>query len=210
MLDACVDTGMTSQGLLMIDGTGQEYDGLRVPPNWSIIASMRHLEFCGMLRLALALCPTEPFYGLICDDDVPRTRAWDLELERAAGAWKIACAHNLHCSPPRLGAGVFGGDLVRTVGWWAPSNLIHLYFDDVWEHLHAILDVIRFCPGVLVEHLHFSNGKAPSDKTYERVYEGESYSVKDRVTFETWRAQDAREVIERVQNVRRAVNAIRN
>jgi hypothetical protein len=210
MLDACIDTDMQSRGLVLIDGEGQDYAALQPPQNWAVLATGTHLELCGVLQRAFALYPDEPFYGIISDDDVPRTRGWDRALETEAGRWYMASAYNLHMAPPRLGAGAFGGELIRAMGFWALPGLVHLYSDDVWEHIGHTLDLIRFRADVLIEHLHFSNGKAPFDATYERTYQGVAFGPKDRAIFETWRDRDAAAVLQRIHARMEADHALRS
>jgi hypothetical protein len=65
---------------------------------------------------------------------------------------------------------VFGGELLRALGWWAPPGLRHAYIDDAWETIARALDNWRHVPQVLVEHMHPGVGKAPDDATYADAY----------------------------------------
>ena len=199
LVNACVATGMTSVGMLIIDGNKSDYPNLCVPSNLGVLSTGEHLEFAGVLRWIFASFPNEPFYGFICDDGMPRTQEWDKELEATAGSWHVSCANDLLHSEGRWTYGVLGGELLRALGFWIPPHFVHLYTDNVWEHLDSQLKIMRYRRDVVIEELHFSNGKAPFDSTYERVYQGVPYGKKDRETFTKWvSSQETAQTIERV------------
>jgi len=79
------------------------------------------------------------------------------------------------------GAVVFGGDLLRGLGWWAPPGLIHCFVDDAWEHIGRALGNWVHLPQVMVEHLHPANAKATSDAAYHKAY---ANVESDRARFE--------------------------
>lgn len=186
LMNACVQTGMTSQGMLVVDGLLEDYNQVVRPQNIDLGVTGEHLEFAGVLRWIFENFPNEPFYGFICDDGLPRTQEWDKELEATAGPWHVSCANDLMHEPGRWTYGVLGGELLRALGFWMPPGFIHLYTDNVWEYLDSQLKIMRYRKDVVIEELHFSNGKAPFDATYERTYMGEAYGSKDRETFEKW------------------------
>src|SRR3972149_11989344 len=212
LLNACIDTGMTSPGLVVIDGKRTDYPDLRYRHvhNISIVATEEHLEFCGVLRWIFRNYPYESFYGFICDDGIPRTPGWDKELEKTAGSWHLACSNDLLHECGRLTYGVFGGELVRAVGFLSPPGFIHLYIDNVWEYLDRALGIMRERSDVVIEEMHFSNGKAPMDQTYERIYQGKPYGELDRAAFAAWIADITTiQMINRVRGLleqRRLVN----
>ena len=181
VLDACAATGMRSRAVCFIDGAAEPYANVRWPSNWSPVVLRDHHELAGVLRRALTEWPDEDAYGFLTDGVLPRTPGWDAALGRAAGSWRIAIANdNWHAGPAsdanaRLsGAIAFGGDLLRTLGWWVPEGFIHLYVDDVWEHLARRLGVWAFCPEVRVTNRHFANPRAPRprDANTRRLFEG--------------------------------------
>ncbi len=187
LLDACVETGMTSPGMVVVDGIVEgDYKTLRLPPNVILRATNVHMEFGGVLRWIFANFPDEDYYGLVGDDGIPRTPRWDRELVETAGSWAIALSNSLLPRPDAWTYSVTGGDLMRAVGFWAPPGFIHLYIDDVWEHLITRLGIGRRRDDVVIEEMHYSVGKGLFDETYERRFQGQSYADRDRMAFADW------------------------
>jgi hypothetical protein len=60
-------------------------------------------------------------------------------------------------------------DIIRTLGYMAPTTLVHLFFDNFWLSLGSEAGCIRYLPNVIVEHRHPAAGKAALDAGYERV-----------------------------------------
>lgn len=58
-------------------------------------------------------------------------------------------------------------DIPRRLGYMAPPPLNHLFCDDWWASIGRGIGRLRYLPDVIVEHLHFLNGKAPNDATYD-------------------------------------------
>lgn len=107
--------------------------------------------------------------GILGDDTVPRTEGWDATV--------LATLDELGtglCYPNDLLQGetlptvcFITTDIVRALGFMTPPVLVHMYSDDFWLALGKALDRIRYLPDVVIEHLHPSVGKAPSDEVYE-------------------------------------------
>jgi len=191
-LDACVETKMTSPGILVMDGCF--YRDLRVPPNWQTRAT-EHMELCGVLRKVFEDFPDEPFYGVVADDLVPITPHWDKRLEKAAGTWAISSCNDSWCAPERMaGATCLGGDLLRALGYIVPSGMVHLYVDDLWETIGNGLDCWTVLMDVTVEHRHFGNRKAKHDPTYVRKFNGQQYAQADRQAFGAWKQTSEKEL----------------
>ncbi len=130
-----------------------------------------------------------PMVGFMGDDHLPRTRGWDLEI---AGALRdlgsgIVYGNDLHqCE--RLPTAVFmSSDIIRTLGWMVPPDLVHLYIDDAWRELGEAMGRLRYLPDVVIEHLHPDAGKAPWDARYAEVNAPE-VATADRAMFQAWRA----------------------
>lgn len=58
-----------------------------------------------------------------------------------------------------------------------PPDQIHLYLDDFWLHLGNTLGTIKYCPDVIIEHMHFTTGKSEIDQTYIESNTPELYHV---------------------------------
>ncbi len=183
MLDSICLAVPTSPGMVIVDGGDpEEYRDLRLPPGWTVHVSTRNLGFLGRLRWFFERHPDLEWYGLLQDDLVIRTAGWDVELRNAAGRTGFASCNDL--SPTgdgrMAGAQVFGGDLLRALGWWAPPGLHHTYCDNVWEHIGRTLGNWKTLKTVITEHRHAFNGKAPIDATYRKAY---GRNDEDKATF---------------------------
>ncbi len=161
-----------SRGLVIVDGDRDPlYDGLVLPDRWRIVRLPANRGVCGVLNFVLNTRGYESWYGFISDDSVVRTEAFDLPLIDAAGRTGFANSADGWQAHARMhGAVVFGGDLLRALGWWAPPGLVHCFVDDAWEHIGRTLGNWVHVPQVMVEHIHFWNGKASHDETYRKAY----------------------------------------
>jgi len=63
----------------------------------------------------------------------------------------------------------FDSNIVRTLGYLAPPELLHLYIDNFWKLLGTIMGTLRYCPEVILEHHHYAVHKAPVDPLYSAI-----------------------------------------
>ena len=120
--------------------------------------------------------------GFLGDDHRPRTPGWDASYLSALA---------------ELGAGiVYGNDLlqyefvptqcaisasiIRALGWMAHPSLKHMYVDTLWRDMANVAGRRRYLPDVIVEHLHYINGKSVEDDGYKRVNADEVFSADER------------------------------
>lgn len=185
----------TMRGVLAYDiDQTNDYVSVPLPPTWERLGMQRtHLSAkCNRL---LEHFPDEPWYGIICDDQVPATPGWDRLLPQAAGAWRIAWADD--CLHKRIGASAFGGELVRALGWMQCPSIKHFYLDDVHELIVKELDCGVYCADVKIPHLHFTTGGTPWDATYaQRPSHGE-----DALAFAKWKEYEWPALKARLQRV---------
>ena len=201
-LDHLIAAGTSTPGLIVLDGESRDrYADLRLPENWTV--AFLPNDMGGVARVwnwCIDNHPDLPWYGMITDDLHVRTPGWDVKLIEAAGSKGIASANdgwqaNANVTQGRLhGAAVFGGDLIRTVGYWAPRGMIHNYVDDLWEMIGRQFKCWTTCMDVVTEHMHPGNGKAGLDETYARnmtLVDGRlDFATKtfaaDQVTWKRW------------------------
>jgi hypothetical protein len=200
-LDSIIAAGASAPGIVLIDGDEDPaYLDLRLPGGWSLSRSHTNRGLCGVLNSAFADHYGEPWFGFISDDSVLRAGpGWDQHLIDAAGLSGFANSGDGWQAVQRMhGAVVFGGDLVRALGWIAPPGLVHSFCDDAWERLGRALGNWTHVPSVLVEHRHSVNGKAPDDPTYAKAY---STFQADRAAFVAFLAGDFRAALRRAEPV---------
>jgi hypothetical protein len=195
-LDACQSTGMTLPGLVIINGDGKGYENLRLPPNWMKEVTGRDEKLNEVYRRIYAGNPDLDWYGFLADDLLPRTEGWDVKLVQKAGTERIVSANDLWQAPNRMhGAVVYGGNVLRKAGFWMPEGIIHMFGDDVWEHIGRQAGIWDVAMDVVTEHAHWMNGKAQKDQSYEKSH---SLMERDGAAFKLWLEKDAPTVLDRL------------
>ena len=138
------------------------------------------------------------FLGFMGDDHRPRTEGWDgflLETLRSTPGG-IVYGNDL-LQMHRLPTQVFlDARIVRTLGWMAPPELLHMYLDNFWKELGEELGTLRYHHGVIIEHMHPIAKKADWDDTYKttnaaHVYEHDrqlfDLYVQERLAGDAWK-----------------------
>lgn len=195
-LDACAATGMSTPGLVIINGNGEGYENLKLPPNWLKEIAGRDEKLNDVYRRVFKGNPDLDWYGFIADDILPRTKGWDEKLIRRAGKDRICSGNDLWQAPNRMhGAVVYGGNVLRKVGYWMPDGLTHMFGDDLWEHLGRISGIWDVAMEVITEHVHWLNGKAQKDRSYEASH---SLLERDQKWFKFWMENEAQAALERL------------
>src|SRR5882672_5987664 len=150
--------------------------GGMVAPLNSVV--MEDLTPCGStfeLEGVGVLCDCNKFsdsyaVAFIGDDMLPRTHGWDARyLDELRAGNLLTFGNDLLQSEKMPTAVAMNADIPRTLGYMAPPGLTHLYADNVWKLWGEALQSISYLPDVIIEHLHYTNGKTTVDDTYERV-----------------------------------------
>ena len=83
---------------------------------------------------------------------------------------------------------IISSDIVKELGHFAEPSLDHYYIDNCWAELGARSGLIRFCPDVVFEHLHYQvNPDVEHDQTYR--FAENNWAVSDFQRYESWRAE---------------------
>lgn len=190
-LKACLATDVTTPGIVVVNGGEQpaEYDEClnHLPKNWKMIRLPHAMPMGESVRWCYNEFPGLPWYGQLCDDNIPVTPGWDAALVQAAGADGIASCNDGWQAPNRMhSAVVWGGELLRKVGYWFPPGFNHMYIDDVWETLGRASGKWRCLMAYLVRHDHHGvTGK--KDATYDAA---EAFMGPDGERFKKWHAEE--------------------
>lgn len=196
-LDAFATHGSTP-GVLYVHDTFEEYRDIRLPVGW--VKHEGHEFQAAQMQWFFGQYPDLDWYGWIADDNYAETADFDLELIRTAGrncmVWcdggrpKQNAKHlkGLCTEVPGLipSCMVWGGDLVRRVGWWAPPWVNHGTIDEHWKHLVMHTNRARWRGDVRVRHEHWQDGNRPRDTT---DHSSDFFSA-DIGAFEKWREGD--------------------
>jgi len=136
------------------------------------------------------------------DDHVPRTPGWDsLLLAAIDGMGGTGFAYpddRRRADIPE--AVVISSDIVRALGWMCEPSLQHFRVDDVWADLGHGAGCLRYVPGAVVEHMHYSvRPGVPRDGTYA---DAEDRAPADHAAYERWRRERMAADIETVKKLR--------
>jgi hypothetical protein len=187
LVAACEETAPGISVIVRLDEDDPFLDQYKIPDGWVRLVGPPTKP--GLVKNEmLRAFPDESFYGIIADDVIPRTPGWNTILEQAAGDWFIAYPNDLIRGEIQVTHGVMGGALVRTLGWWELPGLVGLFGDTLWYELGKRLELLHYFPNVVLEHVHWSNRKAPKDETYsKRMRPGHEYfSLKDQTLYFDW------------------------
>lgn len=143
-----------------------------------------------------------PDYDYICfmgDDHLPRTGGWDTKLTEAIGTNAgIAYGNDLLQGENLPTAVVMSSKIIRATGFMSPPNLKHLFLDNYWLAMGQALENANYLPDVIIEHLHYTNGKAEHDERYAAVNNFEMHNG-DQAIFAEYLATEFANDVENVK-----------
>lgn len=185
LIEAWVKTGASTPVMLCVDFDDpclRQYESIEMPTGWSVLIGRRG-PLSVIYNDAFKRNENCTFFGFIADDVVPTTNHWDIKLIEAAGSDGMAVPSGGETTGgcPHF---VLGGDLVRSIGWLSLPGLDRIYIDTVWSDIAKARGVLRSVPYVVLEHRHFSNGKALMDSTYRK-----QNKQQDKLIYDKWRQE---------------------
>ena len=143
-----------------------------------------------------------PDYDYICfmgDDHLPRTGGWDTKLAEAIGTEPgIAYGNDLLQGENLPTAVVMSSKIIRATGFMSPPALKHLFLDNYWLAMGHALENVNYLPDVILEHLHYTNGKAEHDDRYAAVNNAEMHNG-DQAIFAEYLATEFSNDVENVK-----------
>jgi hypothetical protein len=172
MQDTCEGDTTLLVGLDEDDSTrGQYPEG----PQYEVLPGMRG-EVTGWINaLSVPRVNQYHYIGHFGDDCVPRTRGWDMQIMAALEDTPFAFGDDMEYNQrPKgsLATHVFmRSGVIRKLGYFGPPSIKHMYVDlawMTWGHMAGI----TFLPDVQIEHMHFLEGKAPFDESYQLSRQG--------------------------------------
>jgi hypothetical protein len=129
-----------------------------------------------------------PDYDYICfmgDDHLPRTGGWDTKLTEAIGTDAgIAYGNDLLQGENLPTAVVMSSKIIRALGFMSPPALKHLFLDNFWLAMGNALGNVNYLPEVIIEHMHYLNGKAEHDERYAAVNNAEMHNADEAIFAE--------------------------
>lgn len=161
-LNAAREMGTSTPGLVLLNEEDyrlhrETYDELKalMPPGWGYQVSSSATCLGDILREVWPQVRDLPWVGLVCDDQVPASSLWDVELLKSVQGWNVVSSNDGWQAPQRIhGAIVWSGPFLRAVGWIFPPDLRHIFQDNIWEELGNEMGVWHRRMDVMVKHLH--------------------------------------------------------
>ena len=186
----------TERGVVLLDedDSGQYQQHLALPPNWEVLIGPR-AGYTELVNRAFRRYPDEPWYANLGDDCLCSPPGWDTRLAALAGSDGVAYGNDMINGQRACCFPFLGGDLARRIGWLAYPAFSHLYSDTVWREIGTSLGVLRYCPDIVTEHLHWTTGKQPYDQTAR-----ERRTAGDRETYEHLVAGGFAEILARCKS----------
>ena len=136
--------------------------------------------------------PDYDFYAPFDDDQHVRTAGWeDIALAKLKenNDWGLVYGDDLFRHADIASAPILSGKMVRSLGWIGLPGLEHMYCDDVWMDVARACNGLFYIPEIVIEHMHFWNGKAPEDETYKATNNDKVYSH-DKAVYEKWKKEE--------------------
>ena len=189
LLEAMVEAYEVPKVAVMIDGP--MYD-ITFPTHWRVHQSSTHLEMSQALNTLYRLYPNERWYGLMTDHSRPVTKFWSTRIIENVKPMEVVLVNDTkNRLNPVTGlrritsASVYGGELIRTLGWvWLPT-VVHMYGDDALEKIGHALGV-TYRGDVIVKDLLVREGEIPRDGNHDRLFKGQPYIARDKNAYERW------------------------
>ncbi len=199
-VNQCIKTGMSTPVIILVEASEYEelkaeYDALPIPAFWKIWVTKAD----GLGDKVRELWPwvsRMDWVGLVCDDHLPQTYLWDrLMLERMTGKNMVSCDDGELAPYRAAGAILWGGELIRTVGYMIPDTFWHAFMDNVWEDLGRITGCWDQRLDVLVCHDHGFKAEIEQDATHDASYD--NYQA-DEMAYAEWRLTDYIPALKRI------------
>jgi len=117
------------------------------------------------------------YLAFMGDDHRPRTQGWDRILTEEIGSDPgVAYGNDLLQGAALPTAVVLSSSIVKKIGFMVPPALLHMYMDNFWLELGRSLGNCRYRGDVVIEHMHYLNGKAQPDALYMETNNETTYS----------------------------------
>lgn len=205
-LSAAREMATSTPGLIVVnrsdwDVNRDAYQGLRLllPREWDF-AVVEAESYGEAIRAVWPRVAGAKWVGLVADDLVPATSAWDVQLVRRLNGWNFVSANDAVQAPNRMhGATVWSMPLLEAVGWLFPPELRHVFHDDIWENIGRAAQCWETRMEVVTRHLHEFYATGARGPTMDP----ESVLWKhDQAVFEVWMRDELPQAVARVNELK--------
>ncbi len=198
MFDSIESTASICEIMFLIDSDDKninEYQNLINERNYHVFSKAEYATTTSEINKMFSFLKFYDFYSVSNDDFVYKTFGWDRKL---CNKGKISYGNDECARENMPTTSVIDGDIVRALGWLQMPGLKHLYGDNVWKDIGHRLNILKYFPDVIIEHRHWSNGKAQIDETYKKSNSREMFSHDERM-FRDWKQNQSAQDIEKVK-----------
>lgn len=190
-------TGRDTALLIAVDEDDPELEGYKKLPEENAAfdgAGFALLTVGPRLRLGGTLNSLAPKFvehydiiGFMGDDHLPQTIGWDERIAEAMVSGGVVYGNDLFQGPNLPTAVFFDSRVIETLGYFVPTGLVHLFFDNVWKDWGEHTGKLRYLPDVIIEHIHPHAGKGEMDARYEEVNSPEMWGP-DEARYNEYKA----------------------
>jgi hypothetical protein len=177
IMQAWDDTGATADVLFCVDKDDPELAAYKqqakayTDDNRVRFVYWARKRLCGTLnQAAVKNARSYRFLAFMGDDHRPRPAAmpWDARIrECLSGGPGIVYGNDLLQGEKMATAVAMTSDIVTTLDYMAPPQLVHLCLDLAWVQWGRGMGRITYLDDMVIEHLHPAAGKANVDAVYE-------------------------------------------
>lgn len=206
LLKSFTETAQESTELLFImDGDDEStYAGMDWGKASTAVISPRYSLTGKLNRTAAEWVDEFTALMFVGDDHVFRTPGWDEimldQLMEMGGSGMVYPNDMRRVDVPEII--MISSDVVKVMDYFALPSVKHYYIDNAWAELGKRSGLIRYCPGAVVEHLHYSVCKDTAvDATYTEAEN--AWGDSDLRAFHEWRGSG---MPDEVARLRRAFN----
>ena len=127
------------------------------------------------------------YIAFMGDDVRIRTEAWDAKMLQEISSIPnvIAYGNDLYQGEELPTAVLMDTNIIKTLGFMSPPEFRHLYIDNYWKSLGTKLSSLKYFSEIILEHLHFTIGKAVEDNTYKESSSSEAF-LHDRQAYHNY------------------------
>lgn len=175
--DTCEGDTSFLVGLDSDDETRHDYPRPvpELPLQYEIRTGMRSMVTGWLNALSVPHVDDFRYVGHFGDDCVPRTKGWDVKIMEALEETPMAFGDDMEYGQRPKGSlctHVFmRSEIIRKLGYFGPPSIKHMYVDLAWMTWGHVIG-ITYREDVQIEHMHFLEGKAEFDQSYQLSRQG--------------------------------------
>ena len=148
------------------------------------------------------------YIGFIGDDHRPKTKDWNIIMYnklKESGSFSMVYGNDLLQGRNLTTQVIMDSLYIKHMGYMSPPQFRHLYIDNFWMEIGKALNNIHYLEGVVIEHLHYINNKAPVDELYRDVNSHET-NHSDSIEFhKLMSSQDFKNLVNKLLQIKQSI-----